>query len=232
MRSSSLIKTGVKISAFFLGFTFIIVVLFVALIILICIIAVAGVKAGGANNDGVYFPIPYGFEVSYSDDFGAVRNRPNGTGYHQGNDIFGKSGFPIVACKQGEVTRIGWDQNGGWRVGITTEDGEYWYYAHMRKENPYAEGVKKGSKINAGQVIGYMGSTGYSRATDNIPSDVMPPFNVVDDNFAVHLHLGIRGSSGEYKNPYSMLKELQKNKQYVKVKKLGMGIKRLVIMSL
>lgn len=90
-------------------------------------------------------------------------------------------GTPIVAIESGRVTALGWNQYGGWRVGISSFDGKrYYYYAHMRKDRPYAEGLKEGDIVTAGDVIGYVGRTGYS-ATENV------------NNIEVyHLHVGMQ----------------------------------------
>ena len=58
---------------------------------------------------------------------------------------------------------LGWNQYGGWRIGIRSLDKKrYYYYAHLRQNYPYAEDLKEGDIVTAGDVIGYVGSTGYS----------------------------------------------------------------------
>ena len=95
--------------------------------------------------------------------------------------MMAEAGTPIVAIESGEVTALGWNQYGGWMVGISSFDGKrYYYYAHMRKDRPYAEGLKQGDIVTAGDVIGYVGRTGYS-ATENV------------NNIEVyHLHVGMQ----------------------------------------
>lgn len=114
-----------------------------------------------------YFPLARGFDYSHYDDFGAGRSY----GYkrkHLGHDMMGLIGTPIVAVESGVVEAIGWNQYGGWRVGIRSFDGRrYYYYAHLRQNYPYAEGLEEGSVVTAGDVIGYMGHTGYS-AEENV----------------------------------------------------------------
>ena len=66
---------------------------------------------------------------------------------------------------------IGWNQYGGWRIGIRSFDKKrYYYYAHLRKNRPYADGLQEGQVVKAGDVIGYVGRTGYSMTenTNNI----------------------------------------------------------------
>ena len=109
-----------------------------------------------------FSPIAKGFDYSHYDDFGSSRSygyaRP-----HLGHDMMGQIGTPIIAVESGYVEALGWNQYGGWRIGIRSFDGKrYYYYAHLRQNYPYAEGLAEGSVVTAGDVIGYMGHTGYS----------------------------------------------------------------------
>lgn len=95
--------------------------------------------------------------------------------------MMGLVGTPIMAVESGVVEALGWNQYGGWRIGIRSFDGKrYYYYAHLRQNYPYAEGLEEGSVVTAGDVIGYMGHTGYS-AKENV--------NNID---VVHLHWGLQ----------------------------------------
>lgn len=112
--------------------------------------------------------------ISYSRSYGYKRE-------HLGHDMTGQVGTPIIAIESGKVEALGWNQYGGWRVGIRSFDGKrYYYYAHMRQNRPYAEGLKEGDEVVAGDVIGYIGRTGYSR-TENV--------NNIKVN---HLHWGLQ----------------------------------------
>jgi peptidoglycan/xylan/chitin deacetylase (PgdA/CDA1 family) len=127
-----------------------------------------------------FHPIAKGFEFSHYDDFGGSRNY----GYkrkHLGHDLIAPTGTPVVSVESGTVEELGWNRYGGWRVGIRSFDGKrYYYYAHMRKNRPYAEGLTKGGTVQAGDVIGYVGRTGYSNEenTNGIKTS--------------HLHFGIQ----------------------------------------
>lgn len=127
-----------------------------------------------------FSPIAEGYWYTHYDDFGAGRSY----GFrrrHLGNDLMGSLGTPIVAVEGGTVEALGWNQYGGWRIGIRSADHlRYYYYAHLRKDAPYAPGLKEGDQVEAGQVIGFMGRTGYSTTenTDNIET--------------VHLHFGLQ----------------------------------------
>ncbi|MCH5257600.1 MAG: M23 family metallopeptidase [Lachnospiraceae bacterium] len=126
-----------------------------------------------------FSPIAKGFEYSHYDDFGSSRSY----GYkrlHLGHDMMGQIGTPIIAIESGYVEALGWNQYGGWRIGIRSFDGKrYYYYAHMRQNFPYNKELKEGSIVTAGDVIGYMGHTGYS-TTENV--------NNIE---TVHLHWGL-----------------------------------------
>ncbi|MDE7477703.1 MAG: peptidoglycan DD-metalloendopeptidase family protein, partial [Lachnospiraceae bacterium] len=109
-----------------------------------------------------FSPIAAGFSYQDYDDFGVGRD----FGYkrqHLGHDMMGLVGTPIIACESGYVEALGWNRYGGWRIGIRSFDKKrYYYYAHLRQNRPYAEGLKEGDYVTAGDVIGYMGHTGYS----------------------------------------------------------------------
>ncbi len=127
-----------------------------------------------------FCPIARGYGFSHYDDFGAGRSY----GYrrkHLGNDLMAPVGTPVVAVEGGVVEAAGWNQYGGWRVGIRSHDGKrYWYYAHLRKGHPFATGVTQGAVVEAGQVIGYVGMTGYSSTPDT------------NGMSAPHLHFGLQ----------------------------------------
>lgn len=159
-----------------------------------------------------YSPIAEGFSYSHYDDFGNSRSY----GYrrqHLGNDLMGYVGTPITAIEGGTVEAIGWNQYGGWRLGIRSFDGKRsYYYAHLRKGSPYAEGIEAGSQVKAGQVIGYMGMTGYSTKSD------------VNGMSVPHLHLGLQlifdesqkeGTNQIWLDVYNLVKLLSRNRATV-----------------
>ncbi|PYI52881.1 LysM peptidoglycan-binding domain-containing protein [Paenibacillus flagellatus] len=77
---------------------------------------------------------------------------------HEGVDIFADKGVPVYSAADGTVINIGWNQYGGWRLTVKTDDSTAFYYAHM---SGYAGGMKMGASIKKGQLIGYVGNTGY-----------------------------------------------------------------------
>ena len=127
-----------------------------------------------------FCPIAAGFGYSHCDDFGADRS----FGFkrrHLGNDLMGGLGTPIVAVEAGVVEAMGWNRYGGWRIGIRSFDSRrYYYYAHLQKDTPFAPGLQEGDLVEAGQLLGFMGRTGYSD-TENV--------NNIE---TVHLHFGLQ----------------------------------------
>lgn len=160
----------------------------------------------------VFSPIAAGFGFEHYDDFANVRSY----GYkrrHTGHDLFGSIGTPVIAIESGTVECAGWNRYGGWRIGIRSFDKKrYYYYAHLRKDHPYTSIVKEGNTIHAGDVIGYLGMTGYS-IKENVNNINVP-----------HLHAGIQiifdesqkdGSGEIWIDMYELTKLLQKNRSAV-----------------
>ena len=123
------------------------------------------------------FPVPaaYRGEISYEDSYGAERIQ----GGHEGCDIMDIQNvpgrIPVVSVCNGVLTNIGWLYLGGYRIGITSDAGIYYYYAHL---DSYAAGIKQRQRILAGELIGFMGDTGEGEEGTS-------------GKFPVHLHFGI-----------------------------------------
>lgn len=159
-----------------------------------------------------FLPIAKNYGFSHYDDFGNSRSY----GYkrvHLGNDLMGSIGTPIIAVESGIVEACGWNQYGGWRIGIRSFDGKrYYYYAHLRKDHPYAKDMCEGKIVKAGDVIGYLGMTGYS-TKENVNNINVP-----------HLHFGMQlifdesqkeGTNQIWLDVYSIINFLKKNKSEV-----------------
>ncbi len=78
---------------------------------------------------------------------------------HQGTDFAAPLGTPIMASGSGKILKAGWCGGGGNCVKIRHNTTYSTVYAHMSK---FARGIKKGVRVNQGQIIGYVGSTGMS----------------------------------------------------------------------
>lgn len=159
-----------------------------------------------------FSPIAAGYGFSHYKDFGNSRSY----GFkrkHLGNDLMGGIGTPIIAVESGEVEVMGWNRYGGWRIGIRSFDRKrYYYYAHLRKDFPFNTNIKEGDVVAAGDVIGYLGMTGYSNKE-----------NVNNINIA-HLHFGMQiifdevqkdGNNEIWIDVYEIIEFLQKNKSQV-----------------
>lgn len=151
-------------------------------------------------NDVKYFPIPQSLDdtedkISYVDSWMFERNYGGKRG-HEGTDIMAEKNtpgyYPVVSMTDGVVTEKGWLEKGGRRIGITAPTGAYFYYAHL---DSYAE-LEKGDPVKAGDLLGYMGDSGYGEEGTT-------------GEFPVHLHLGIYLKEGTEEisvNPYPVLR--------------------------
>ncbi len=127
-----------------------------------------------------YSPIASGYGYSHCADFGNQRS----FGFarkHLGNDLMGGLGTPVIAVEGGVIEAMGWNRYGGWRIGIRSFDSKrYYYYAHLQKDKPFAPCLAPGDVVQAGDVIGFMGRTGYSDKEN------------VNNIETVHLHFGMQ----------------------------------------
>lgn len=159
----------------------------------------------------VFSPIAKGYSFNHYDDFGSSRSY----GFrrkHLGHDLMGSIGTPVIAVESGVVENVGWNKYGGWRIGIRSFDKKrYHYYAHLRKDHPFND-IYEGKTVKAGDVIGYLGMTGYSDK-ENVNNINVP-----------HLHYGLELIFDEKRRNekheiwidlYALIKLLEKNKSEV-----------------
>ena len=141
------------------------------------------------------------YPVSYDNTWGAERTY-GGERTHEGCDLMAISNergkYKVCSMTDGVVKNIGWLEQGGWRIGIESDAGTYYYYAHL---DSYEKAFEKGERVVAGQILGRMGDSGYGKEPGT------------KGNFAVHLHVGIYLKDLEGKeravNPYWYLKRLE-----------------------
>lgn len=147
-----------------------------------------------------FFPVASD-EISFENTWWSRRTY-GGERFHEGTDLFGQNDlpgyYPVISMTNGVVEQVGWLPLGGYRIGIRSPHGGYFYYAHLSE---YAHAFNIGDIINAGEILGYMGNTGYGEeGTHGL--------------FPVHLHLGIYIRTEQQKelsvNPYWVLKALKK----------------------
>jgi murein DD-endopeptidase MepM/ murein hydrolase activator NlpD len=108
---------------------------------------------------GYVFPV-YG-PSSFVDSFGGPRSDVSG-GWHHGDDIFAPLGAPVLAVASGTVFSVGWNEIGGNRFWVRDGQGNLFYYAHLSAFTPLAI---NGNKVNAGDVLGFVGNTGDAQGT-------------------------------------------------------------------
>lgn len=130
--------------------------------------------SSGGSQDGWVCPVPAGWK--FSSPFG-YRIHPiwGDWRFHYGIDMGLAQGNPIYAARNGTISSCGWNDSMGWYVWINHNDGFKSVYMHMTHFIVYA-----GQEVTAGEVIGYVGSTG--------------------DSTGPHLHFGIT-YNGSYVNP-------------------------------
>jgi murein DD-endopeptidase MepM/ murein hydrolase activator NlpD len=84
--------------------------------------------------------------------------------FHRGIDVVAPIGTPIRASGAGTVVYIGWNYADGydpaWIVIVAHSSQLQTWYAHMLPR--YPNGIRSGSKVRSGQIIGYEGNTGRS----------------------------------------------------------------------
>lgn len=102
--------------------------------------------------------IPMGKDFRVTSGFG-IRNDPftGQLAMHEGLDFVAEVGSPILATAAGTVTRSGWDTSYGNVVEITHVEGFTTRYAHLSKRT-----VEVGQKVQRGETIAQLGSTGRS----------------------------------------------------------------------
>lgn len=159
-------------------------------------------------SDMQNFPIPKSVNVkewvNFTDSWGYERTY-GGERTHEGVDVMAQRNiagiYPVLSMCKGTVEKMGWLELGGYRIGIRSDSGVYYYYAHL---DSYEDNLKVGDRVDACSLLGFMGNSGYgTRGTKG--------------QFDVHLHLGIyytaNGSEISY-NPYYLLKNLSENVLY------------------
>jgi murein DD-endopeptidase MepM/ murein hydrolase activator NlpD len=112
------------------------------------------------------------------------QSRPGGR-QHEGVDIMGVKGLALYAVVDGTITKMyGADAAlSGNALRLTASDGTYFFYAHL---DSFAPGLAVGSVVKAGQIVGYMGSTGFAGSP--------------------HLHFEVHPKGGAPVSPYPIVK--------------------------
>lgn len=111
------------------------------------------------------FPVPKEEKgtswVVYENSWGEARTY-GGERKHEGTDLMAENNlrgyYPILSMTDGTVKKIGWLEKGGWRIGIQSPQGAYFYYAHL---SDYFKDYQVGDTVKAGDILGFMGDSRY-----------------------------------------------------------------------
>ncbi|MCF6092401.1 M23 family metallopeptidase [Microaerobacter geothermalis] len=145
------------------------------------------------------FPISKGLQYSYRSTWGDARGW-GGRRMHEGTDIFASYGTPVKSVCYGYVEVMGWNIYGGWRVGIRGLDNIYYYYAHLAG---FEKSMRIGDIVEPGQIIGYVGSSGYGKPG-------------TQGKFPPHLHFGMYIDNGRTEwafDPYPYLRKWERQRK-------------------
>ena len=152
---------------------------------------------------------PVAGDVTFIDDFGQAR----AGGAHQGNDLMGVKKTPVVAVESGKVTLWTTSASAGCMLYLYGDSGTMYEYIHlnndltMKNDNrgscvagvSYAKGLKSGARVQAGQLVGYLGDSGDA------------------NGIASHLHFEVHPNGGAAVSPYTYLQSAQRLLFFAKV---------------
>jgi hypothetical protein len=168
------------------------------------ILLFAGAFAGSAQAapalptaapDRILFPIVG--PAQWTDDFGA----PRGQGAHEGNDILSDWRAPVVAVETGKVQIHNGSERAGCMLYLYGKSGTTYLYIHLNNDMTpkndgrggckpgvaFAPDLVDGGKVRAGELLGYVGSSGDAGATNHLHFELHP-----DDGGAVSPYRWLR----------------------------------------
>ena len=122
---------------------------------------------------------PVGGATSFVDSWGAPRSGHT----HQGVDMMGAYGTPIVAITDGTITLSSYGSSAGYWQILSGDDGHQYWYMHNERN------IVNGGHVSAGQQIATLGDTGNAAGTP-------------------HLHFEYHPGGGAAINPYPLVASL------------------------
>jgi murein DD-endopeptidase MepM/ murein hydrolase activator NlpD len=138
-------------------------------LLLTLLLGVAGQVSAATPKGSVPILIfPVAGPTTYIDDFG----QPRAGGVHQGNDLMAKKKTPVVAAESGKIKFWTTSASAGCMVYLYGESGttylsSIWNDLTMKNDTvavrsgvAYARGLKNGAKVQAGEMLGYVGDSG------------------------------------------------------------------------
>lgn len=129
------------------------------------------------STGGMFCPV--GGATSFIDSWGY----PRAGHTHQGVDMMGSYGTPLVAITSGTITYAAYDGSGGNMIFLSGDDGHQYWYMHNQ------ENLVTGGHVSAGQQIATLGDTGNAAGTP-------------------HLHFEYHPGGGAAINPYPLVASL------------------------
>lgn len=148
------------------------------------------------------FPIPTHHHYSYRSTWGAKRGW-GGRRIHEGTDLFAGYGVPVQSTAYGIIEIMGWNDYGGWRIGIRDHHNTYHYFAHLAS---FDQSIQEGDIVSPATVIGYVGSSGYGKQGTT-------------GRFPPHLHYGMYKYDGRTEWSFDPFPSLRAWEQQAKNKK-------------
>ena len=108
----------------------------------------------GLAERRIAFPLPESFRKTLRDTYDERR----GMKRHEALDVMAPRGTPVMAMDDGRVVKLFTSVPGGLTLYQFDPTQRYvYYYAHL---DGYASGIREGTEVKRGEVIGYVGSTG------------------------------------------------------------------------
>ena len=163
------------------------------------------VAAAGAYDAVVDITFPVAGSNSYVDSYHAPRS--GGARVHKATDVMAPYGARVHAARGGVVSWIsGIDSpvsSSGYIITIAGDDGRSYSYIHLGRQDAgpqaaYAPGIRRGTKVQRGQLIGYNGCSGNaSCSAPHLHFEISDPS--VDDPYGTHRM-----------NPYASLRDAQR----------------------
>lgn len=121
---------------------------------------VSAARIRGAG--GMFCPVAG--PTSFTDTYGAPRSGHT----HQGVDMMGAYGTPLVAIVSGTITYSAYDGSGGYMIFLSGDDGNAYWYMHN------AQNLVSGGHVSAGQQIATLGDSGNAAGTPHLHFEYHP----------------------------------------------------------
>jgi hypothetical protein len=168
-------------------------------LLVVCASAALAAPATGQPPAQILFPV-IGL-VSYHDDFG----EPRAQGGHPGNDILADRRAPVIAVEAGRIVFWTRSASAGCMLYLYGKSGTTYEYIHLNNDLTdgndnrgkcvpgvsYAPGLKDGTTVTAGELIGFVGDSGDA------------------DGLHPHLHFELHPNDGGPVSPFKWLQTAQ-----------------------